>query len=143
VPGAAWADAISILHRQGCRDNATPWNRSFSARLTSPDTIFHELHHVLFGLADEYESGDGGYFEEHPFPNIYNNLGDCLAVVGREPGGCGPITQIDIVTRMPTGVTFFRLDGSVPDVMWQNGTQRFGDIRRINWKEGLCDAGGC
>jgi hypothetical protein len=143
VPGVAWADAIGILHRQSCRNNATPWNRSFSATLTSPDTIFHELHHALFGLADEYESGDGGYFEEHPFPNIYNNLSDCLAVVGREPNGCGPITQIDIVTRMATGVTFFRLDDSVPDVMWEGGTQRFGDIRRINWKEGLCDAGGC
>jgi hypothetical protein len=44
---------------------------------------------------------------------------------------------------MPTGRTFFRLDASTTDVMVNNGTQRFADIRRANWKESECDAGRC
>lgn len=143
VPAVPWADATAVLHKTNCRDNAYTSTRSFSAKLLSRDVIFHELHHALFGLADEYPSGDGGYFEAHPFPNVYNTQTDCEAQVGREPGGCTPITQIDIFTQMPTGRTFFRLDASLPDVMVGNGTQRFGDVRRANYKEGVCDAGGC
>ena len=143
VPAVSWADATAILHKTNCRDNAYTSSRSFSAQLFSRDVIMHELHHALFGLADEYPQGDGGYFEAQPFPNVFNNVVDCLAVVGREPGGCTPIVERDVFTQMPTGRTFFRLDASVTDVMVGNGTQRFGDIRQANFKEGVCDAGGC
>jgi hypothetical protein len=143
VPSVPWADVTAVLHKTNCRDNADLSTRSFSAKLLSRDVIMHELHHALFGLADEYPQGDGGYFETSPFPNVYNSLADCTAQVGREPGGCSMITEIDVVTRMATGRTFFRLDASASDVMVGNGTQRFGDIRRINWKEGVCDTGGC
>ncbi|HEX6395947.1 MAG TPA: hypothetical protein VFZ95_00860 [Steroidobacteraceae bacterium] len=147
VPGIAWADATAILHKTNCRDNADTSSRSFSAKLNARDVVMHELHHALIGLADEYTDsmglGDGGYFESGPFPNVYNLMTDCQAQAGREPGGCSTITEIDTVTRMPTGRTFFRLDASRPDIMFENGTQRFGDTRRAVWKESVCDAGGC
>ena len=143
APTIPWADSTGLLHKTNCRDNADLATRSFSAMLFARDVIMHELHHSLFGLADEYPSGTGGYFESQPFANVFNLLSDCVAVVGREAGGCGAITERDIVTQMPTGRTFFRLDASLPDVMVGNGTQRFGDIRRANFKEGVCDAGGC
>jgi hypothetical protein len=143
VPSVPWADATAILHKTNCRDNAYTSTRSFSAKLFARDVIMHELHHALFGLADEYPQGDGGYFEAQPFPNVYNTLADCQAQVGREAGGCSMITEIDIMSRLPTGRAFFRLDASASDVMVENGAQRFGDVRRANWKEGVCDSGGC
>jgi hypothetical protein len=143
APYTSWADAIGVLHKTDCRDNAYPSLRSFSAKLLARDTIFHELHHALFGLADEYPSGTGGYSEDPPLPNVFNTLAACTAVTGREPMGCTAITERDRVTLMPTGRTFFRLDASLPDIMVDNGTQRFADIRRANWKESECDAGRC
>jgi flagellar hook assembly protein FlgD len=142
-PDGVWADARAVLHKTSCRDNADRSTRSFSAQLLNRDAILHELHHALFGLADEYPAGDGGYFENPPFANIFTSLARCTAVMGREPMGCTPITEIDRITRMPTGRTFFRLDASLPDIMVNNGTQRFADRSRANFVEGLCDAGHC
>jgi hypothetical protein len=143
APYTAWADAIGVLHKTACRDNADPSSRSFSAKLLAMDVVLHELHHALFGLADEYPDGTGGYFEWQPFANVYTTLAGCTAVMGREPSGCTTITERDRVTRMPTGRTFFRLDASMPDIMVDNGTQRFADTSRANWKERECDAGRC
>ncbi len=143
VPSSSWADATAVLHKTDCRDNADPSSRSFSAKLLARDVIFHELHHALFGLADEYPAGDGGYFEAQPDPNIYNTLASCMADSLFKTGGCSSITEIDVNTRVPTGRTFFRLDNEATDVMIGNSTQRAADIRRAKRKEGQCDAGGC
>jgi hypothetical protein len=145
-PNVPWSDSTAVLHNTSCRNNATfGWlvPRAFSATITSSNTIFHELHHSLIGLADEYPSGDGGYFEAGPYPNIYNKLGDCQAVPGRDPAGCTAITEIDPITRMPTGRTYYRLDAPPSDVMVDDGTQQFADVRRAEWLNTVCDAGGC
>jgi hypothetical protein len=142
APAAAWADATAVLHKTDCRDNAYPSTHSFSAKLLAPDVIFHELHHALFGLEDEY-CCNGGYGENQPNPNIYNTLAGCLADPLFKPGGCQPIAETDILTGMPTGRTFFRLDAEPSDVMIDNSTQRAADIRRANAKEQQCDIGRC
>jgi hypothetical protein len=144
VPDVPWADAKGILHKVDCRDNADPFDHAFSAKLHSEDAIFHELHHALFGLADEYCGPcDGGYSAAGPFPNVYDDLNACSAVPGREIGGCSSIVEVDINTGQPTGKVFYRLDTSWDDVMDRNGRQRFGDMRQATWKESECDNGRC
>ncbi len=143
APEALWVDVIAVLHRTNCRDNTIPADRSFSAKLQATDVIFHELHHALFGLADEYPDGTGGYFERQPFPNVFATLAGCTAVSGRNPSGCTSIVEQNRVTGAATGRTFFRLDFGSDDIMVNNGPQLFADRARANWKESECDAGRC
>lgn len=142
APNAPWADAAGILHKTDCRDNAYPSIRSFSAKLLARDVIFHELHHALFGLQDEY-CCDGGYGENQPDPNIYNSLTTCMADPLFRPGGCTSIVETGTVTGAATGNVYFRLDLEATDVMIGNSTQRAADVRRAIRKEGQCDASGC
>jgi hypothetical protein len=154
VPATAWADARGVLHRASCRDNAYFHSRSFSAKLGSRDVIVHELHHALFGLADEYQNittmagigGDGGYSPSAELPNVFNSASDCASVPGRPPGGCTTITEVmrGSVPPVFSGRVFFRLDDpTLSDVMDGNGRQRFGDIRQARNREARCAAGDC
>lgn len=154
VPEAAWADARGVLHRASCRDNAYFHTRSFSAKLGARDVIVHELHHALFGLADEYANtptaaglgGDGGYSVSAELPNVFNNLADCAAVADRPPGGCTTINEVlrGSVPSVFSGRTFFRLDDpTLPDIMDANGRQRFADIRQARYREARCAQGEC
>lgn len=138
VPSVSWADARGVLHRSACRDNAYSYWRSFSSKLNNSDVIAHELHHALFGLADEYEP-DGGYWPSAELPNVFRSLSECAAVPERPANGCGTITEAG------TGWTFFRLDeAQANDIMQQgNGAQRFGDIRQARHREGRCALGDC
>jgi len=53
--------------------------RIFQAWTWFQGTFLHELGHSPVGLADEY-CCDGGYFQSHPYPNIYyfKDLSSCL-----------------------------------------------------------------
>lgn len=154
APGVAWADARGVLHRTPCRDNASFFTRSFSAKLGSRDVILHELHHALFGLADEYANtttaagigGDGGYSTSAELPNVFTNLADCVAVPGRPPGGCTMINEVErgSVPLRFSGRVFFRLDDpALLDIMDANGRQRFADIRQAKFREARCAAADC
>lgn len=154
VPETAWADARGVLHRASCRDNAYFFSRSFSAKLGSRDVIVHELHHALFGLADEYiniptaagPGGDGGYSASAELANVFTSLTDCTAVAGRPAGGCTIINEIARGSVPPvfSGRVFFRLDDpTLSDVMAGNARQRFGDIRQALYREARCALGDC
>lgn len=155
VPFSPWADARGVLHRVSCRDNANHYYRTFSAQLLSPEVVVHELHHALFGLADEYvnvtvspgvRGGDGGYSVSAELPNVFNNMADCVAVTGRPPGGCTSIAEVATGSNPPalSGRVFFRLDDpTMTDIMDRNGRQRFAEIRQALFRGAACANGDC
>ncbi|MBV1850568.1 M64 family metallopeptidase [Catellatospora tritici] len=136
---ATWADAGGILHTDNFRDCAN--NGLFSTEPTFLSTVLHETGHAAFGLADEYcrESGnicDGGYFENRPFPNLFDTLAECQA---EAPNAAACRSFTDINSR-----TWSLSDPSPNDLM--NVDQRppqGADIARMDWKFNNCITGLC
>lgn len=132
-----FADAGALVHTASFRDCASPNTHLFSSEPTSLYTFLHETGHQPFGLADEY-CCDGGYLQNNPFPNIYDNQADCLKdPLATTSDACQEIA--DATTK--TGK--FRLDPAstyTDDLMTDQGnhTPQPADTRRIEWLFGQC-----
>jgi hypothetical protein len=120
-----FAEVNGVVHTTSCRDNAP--GGSFSSK--SGSVSWHELHHAAYGLADEY-CCDGGYFQEEPFPNLYDDLDDCQ----EDPlsgGACAKLSK-----TLPNGTVetkdWFRFDRT-PDVMINNSVENPEEFRRADW----------
>lgn len=153
APTPSWAEVVAVVHRTPCRDNANPFYRIYSAN--EPLTSWHEAHHAIAGLADEYcnkqPDCDGGYYQNNPFPNLYFWPADCrndpLASMG--PGTCRPIRPGG--SALPGQSTrWWRLDpdtdavlDNTPDVMINNRIEFGADVRRTNYVFDQCDLGKC
>jgi flagellar hook assembly protein FlgD len=140
-----FAEVNAVLHQLPCRDNA-PWNM-YTA--DNPATTWHELHHAMFGLADEYfVSGggtapdlSGGYWQPSPNPNLYFWPNDCA----NDPlaGGrtCTAIRPAG--SPIPGQSTrWWRFD-LTPDVMIDNTFEQPGETRRAIWVLDQCKAALC
>lgn len=172
ISGAyAFADSSAIVHRneerlgRSFRDCAPSGERVFSADKSDsrwPRVFLHETGHRPFGLADEYcnkrnpPAGglcDGGYFQNNPFPNLYEEPEDCLADIVnlqtwderlgdefRGPSHCKEFVEDEF--------WFFDKDWSVSDphqddLMVDNGKIRGADARRIEWIFNQCAQASC
>jgi hypothetical protein len=136
----AWRDVGAILHTDMFRDCANAG--LFSTEPNSLGTALHETGHVPFGLADEY-CCDGGYFENPPFPNLWDSRGECQAdapSLGRTAADCRMITD----TR-PTPAQNWLTSEPTPDDLMNNSQRppRAADIRRMDWYFGNCVVGKC
>lgn len=124
-----FAEAGIVIHRVACRDNAPGKTSSANA----PTTAWHELHHALFGLADEY-CCDGGYFSSGR--NLFDSLATCTA----DPASAGGCAQL---TNGTATVNWWRFDPR-PDVMsWDRTREQRSDLRRANAIFAICRNGGC
>ena len=148
APQKAWEDAAVILHTDNFRDCAR--NGKFTAEPTSFGTILHETGHRPFGLADEY-CCDGGYFQNEPFPNLYDlpsptpntvrltceedapNLGKTLA-------DCRSFEE-DIPWWFNN--LWYTTDPTSNDLMVNQGMRQPHDTRRMNWLFDVCRGAGC
>jgi hypothetical protein len=155
APTPPWADLVAVVHRTPCRDNANPFYRIYSAN--DPPVSWHEAHHGIAGLADEYcnkqPDCDGGYFQTNPFPNLYFWPADCqndpLASMGAgtcrsiRPGGSAIPGQSTRWWRLDPD-TDTVLDNT-PDVMirHEDGIEFGADVRRVNYVFDQCDQGKC
>lgn len=137
-----FADVGAIVHTDMFRDCAPGGMRVFSSEPSELRTFIHETGHVPFGLADEY-CCDGGYFQADPFPNLYDELGDC-----REDARS--LDRFADACREFEGESFwfFTKDWSVSDppandLMVDNGMPQAADVRRINWMFDQCRRAAC
>lgn len=159
----AFADTGAIVHRNFSRlgsffrDCAPGGERIFSGDISywGPRSVFlHETGHRPFGLADEY-CCDGGYYQNDPFPNVYEEPEDCVNDI--------PELQIwdDKLGHLPVRDTtncrefieenvflWFDLDWSSSDpisndLMVDNTTIRGADARRIDWLFEQCASASC
>ncbi len=135
-----WADTGAILHTDRFRDCAS--GGVFSSEPDSLGTILHETGHSPFDLADEY-CCDGGYFEQGPFPDLWDTLAECQGdapSLGRVAGDCRTITDPrpdpdkDWFTSEPTPGDLMNADRRPPQAA---------DIRRMDWYFGQCRDGQC
>ncbi|WP_433222893.1 hypothetical protein ACQP00_24700 [Dactylosporangium sp. CS-047395] len=137
----AWRDVGAILHTDNFRDCATG-DSVFSAEPGSLGTVLHETGHAPFGLADEY-CCDGGYFENPPFPNLWDSRGECQTDapdLGRTPADCRTITD----SRPNPAQNWSLSEPDNTDLM--NSDRRppqAADIRRMDWFIANCVAGKC
>ena len=136
----SWRNAGAILHSDTFRDCAS--GGVFSTEPTSLGTVLHETGHAAFGLADEY-CCDGGYFENSPFPDLWDTLAECQSdapALGRTAADCRTITD----PRPATPKNWFTSEPTPNDLM--NASRRppqAADIRRADWLFGNCAAGNC
>jgi hypothetical protein len=135
-----WRDSGAIIHSDTFRDCAN--NGVFSSEPTSLGTVLHETGHSPFGLADEY-CCDGGYFENPPFPDMFDTLAECQAdapLLGRTAADCRTITD----PRPNPDKDWFLSEPTPNDLM--NADRRppqAADIRRMNWFFDQCKTGNC
>jgi hypothetical protein len=154
-PPATWdslhsfADVGAIIHTADFRDCAS--GNTFSSEQDDFQVFRHEQGHRPFGLADEYckkrpgsmsSVCDGGYFQADPFPNVYEDGGDCegdLAALGRAGGSCQRF-QADSGDQ-----DFWETSEPVSgDLMVDNTTPQAADVRRIDWMLNTqCASGNC
>lgn len=146
--GYAFADVGIILHDKEIQNLALPSIRVFSARpATSVRTIRYETGRVPFGLADERPSPpDGGYFQAHDFPNLFENEVDCEN--DAQNRGIPPPDTLPLCEQITdeTGNTWFRLDKAVSfevDVMGTGEEFQAADEQRVNWLFDQCNLGNC
>jgi hypothetical protein len=136
----SWRDSAAFLHTDALRDCAT--NRIFSSEPGSLATVLHETGHQPFGLADEY-CCDGGYFENAPNPNMWDDLQECqddAVTLGRTPADCRTVTD----TRPDPDRNWFVSDPEPNDLMNSDRRPPQGaDTRRMNWFFDNCKTGKC
>lgn len=142
APSISWADSGVLLHRDDLRDCAPGGQRLFSSEPFSLGTVLHETGHRPFGLADEY-CCDGGYFQNEPNPNLYEEPEDCAADAPSLLRTAGDCREYDEVIDW-----WFDRDWSISepagnDLMDDRGAPQAADLRRINWLFGNCQAAGC
>ena len=145
-------DAGAILHTDCMRDCA--FDRVFSVEApNSPNVpcptggapervLLHESGHRPFGLADEY-CCDGGYYQNEPVPNVYEEPEDCAAdasKLGRTSADCREFTEdLDWWFDSDWSVS----DPSSDDLMNDNGRPQGSDSRRLRFLLNACDRGFC
>jgi uncharacterized repeat protein (TIGR01451 family) len=132
-----FTQANGVLHTVDCIDNA-PGNRFTS---NGGDKTWHELHHALFGLADEY-CCDGGYWQADPFPNLYFWPDDCRGDY-LSNGTCLPVRRSGTIFDPWQWTRWWRVDESSNDIMIDNTLERPADRRRANWFFDQCRSGRC
>lgn len=135
-----WSNANAVLHRVFCRNYTnSPFGNAYSAN--TPGVSWHELHHRVFGLADEY-CCDGGYFQLPVHPNLFFWPEDCNHDPNAPPGGCQPVrTAGNILPGQQT--RWWRIDLD-PDVMLDHaGLQQGAEVRRTNSVFDQCRLGRC
>lgn len=142
VQPVAFAETQAVIHRVNCRDNADFGGATFSTELASSASGFasvfwHELHHAIFDLADEY-CCDGGYGAPRPFPNIFGSLAECQAG-GAEPALC--VMTLNAM-NVSTPQSLWR-SGPLPDVMVDNTRENADDLRRARFVFAECRQGRC
>ena len=158
APVPSWSEVNAIIHLAPCRDIALRGYKLYSAN--RPRNGWHEMHHIAFGLADEY-CCDGGYSTVTPFPNVYASRADCLTdPMSSSPMTCLPIRERGIrssqggvqtcvqgSTQSPQG---WRIDAATnaitncnQDVMIENSFELEADRRRGDWVFSECDLGKC
>jgi hypothetical protein len=152
LPRVPYSDAAAILHTDSFRDCASGGAFSSEPASSSWRTVIHETGHQPFGLADEYcnrragstsSTCDGGYFENQPFPNLWEEPEGCRAdapLLGRTAGDCDEFLE-------PIE-TWWDPDWSISepvtnDLMVNNGTPQAADVRRIEWIFANCNMAGC
>lgn len=130
----SFANANGVLHAVNCRDSA-PGNffTSMMTDLSRLDTTWHELHHVAYGLSDEY-GPDGAYWLADPFPNAYPDLQSC-ARLGSVPAQCANIN--------PPNAQWSVSDVAAGDVMARGATEHADDLRRSDFFYLGCARGRC
>ena len=138
-----FADAGAIVHTTVFRDQANRGARLFSSEPTSLGTFLHETGHTPFGMADEY-CCDSNYHQPDPFPNIYDDQGDCLDDE-LATGVADACRQIQSGTNT---INWFRLDShsTVGDDLMRgsgNRTSRPAELRRFDWLFDICRGAGC
>ena len=114
-------------------------NRVFSGNPTpTPPRVFlHESGHTPFGLADEYTPPpNGGYYENPPFPNLYDQQNVCEADKVDPADTCRTFNDI-------FGEDWWTSDPTPNDLMVDNGVPNHLDLRRIGWLFSECDVGRC
>ena len=156
----SFAEVGAILHTDFFRDCALPGERLFSAEPRDDPTtstldyrvILHETGHQPFGLADEYcdqRPGsfstvcDGGYFQNNPFPNLYEDRDDCQAdapSVGRTASACQSFVE---EVRWWFDNTWSTSDPASNDLMVDNRAPQALDLRRMDWLFGECNSASC
>lgn len=138
----SFADTGAIVHTDAFRDCAPGGERLFSAEPVELTTFLHETGHRPFGLADEY-CCDGGYYQDEPFPNVYEEPEDCAddaPNLGRTSADCREFEEtIENWDDFDWSVS----DPAVDDLMVDNRTPQANDIRRINWMFDVCRGAGC
>jgi len=150
----AFADVGAVLHTDGLRDCAVFDLHAFSSEPTALRTVLHESGHQPFGLADEY-CCDGGYFDNWPFPNLYeDDLDDCEADLPRLRAWDARLGQPLTPARSCRDFegpddfwwgdeTWWQSDPSPDHLMDDNGIFRAADARRISWVLDLCASARC
>lgn len=150
----AFADAGVVLHTDTLRDCAVFDEHAFSSEPTALRTVLHESGHQPFGLADEY-CCDGGYFDNWPFPNLYeDDRDDCEADLPRLRAWDDRLGQPLTPARACRSFeahddfwwgdeTWWLSDPSPDHLMDDNGLFRAADARRIDWVLDLCASARC
>ncbi len=148
APQKAWEDAAAIFHTDNFRDCAK--DGKFTSEPTSFGTILHETGHRPFGLADEY-CCDGGYFQNEPFPNLYDLFAPVPNVsvltcsedapdLGKTPADCRSFVE-DVPWWFDD--TWYTTDPASNDIMVDQGPRQPHDNRRMNWLFDVCRGAGC
>ncbi|HEV8404496.1 MAG TPA: hypothetical protein VGQ13_01190 [Nitrososphaera sp.] len=135
----AFVDSGAIIHTDGFRDCAQPDDRIFSSDFVTPRTFIHETGHSPFGLADEY-CCDGGYFQNDPFPDLYEELDDCEADPDRGGSTCRQFTE-DVPWWFDS--EWFTFDPDSNDLMVDRMKAQLMDERRMNWMFDNCASASC
>jgi hypothetical protein len=157
-----FADTKAIVHTKAIRDCAPRGERLFSGEIPDFQVFTHETGHRPFGLADEYcnkrnpPAGsvcDGGYYQNNPFPNLYEEPENCIADITNlqtwdERLGHRIRTTADCKQFEEDLFWFFDKDWSVSephedDLMVDNATIRGADARRIEWLFNRCAQASC
>jgi hypothetical protein len=141
-------DAVGILHLIQCRDNATSLSSPSYFTAKGPSIAWHELHHALYGLSDEYDGrrvAPLSFDLPGPPRNIFDNVVECSTdPLGTVAGAC---TEVSLnfagLPFVPSGR--FRLDANTTnDVMVLNGSLEQGaDVRRVRQRTTQCGGGVC
>jgi len=148
APQKAWEDAAVIFHTDNFRDCAR--NGKFTSEPGSFGTILHETGHRPFGLADEY-CCDGGYFQNEPFPNLYDlptpspsipslTCSEDAPNLGKTPADCRAFEE-----EVPWWFNnqWYTTDPTSNDLMVDQGQRQPHDDRRMNWLFDVCRGAGC
>ena len=148
-----FAETVAILHTDTMLRDCATGARLLSAEapnVSSSRTLLHETGHRPFGLADEYcykRPGsmstvcDGGYFENGPFPNVFETLMDCEAdavAEGRPTSACQEWES----DRANNVGPWYTHDPVVDDLMVDRETVELLDLRKIRWLFELCQMNG-
>ncbi len=149
-----FADVGAVLHTDNLRDCALFDQHAFSSEPTHLRTVLHESGHQPFGLADEY-CCDGGYFDNWPFPNLYeDDFDDCETELPRLRAWDQRLGQALTPARSCRSFeahddfwsgdeTWWLSDPSPDHLMDDNGIFRAADARRISWVLDLCASARC